>query len=168
MKAHNNPIALDYSFYDILTLNEKNQTILKSMQALRTRCLDPGLYMKYLVNWLKNFRLKQIILIDGELLRTNPVRTMNNLQRRLVKSGDFLDYKQNLRYNKEKGFFCQIVDYKKNATKCLGESKGRTYAPLDLKSKIYLNDFYKKPNLRFYRFLKARSLPIPIWIKLLS
>lgn len=80
MKFHNDKIANNFSFYEILTLNTTNSSVISAMQKLRLRCLEPGLYAKHLKNWLKQFSSKQIFLVDGDLLKRKPHLVMNQLQ----------------------------------------------------------------------------------------
>lgn len=165
MKAHNDSIALKYKFYDILKLKETNKTILERMNSLRQRCIESGFYFKHLLNWLNHFPLRNIHLVDGELLKANPPESMNRLQKQLkVRSEEQIDYKNLLRFNPKKGFFCKVVGSKNNLTKCLGAGKGRKYEPIDTESESYLNELYKEPNANFLRLLKKRSLKIPLWL----
>ncbi len=76
MRFHNDDIALSYSFYDVITLNETNKTVLDRMKKLRERCIEPGIYYKHFLNWLKHFTPKQFFLIDGDKLRYNPFDTL--------------------------------------------------------------------------------------------
>jgi hypothetical protein len=165
MKFHKNEIAINYSFYDVLILNETNKTILKSMQELRSRCIEPGIYIKHIFEWLKYFKLNQLYMIDGQLLKSKPHQCLNNLQRDFMKLDTFLDYEPLLKYNKKKGFYCPIIDTKKNLTKCLGSSKGRKYPLIDPKSKEYLKNLYNDANLKLFNFLTAKSIEVPIWLK---
>jgi heparan sulfate N-deacetylase/N-sulfotransferase NDST2 len=77
MKAHNDSIAVNFSFYDVISLNVTvNQTVYEKMKKLRERCLDPGLYYKHFLNWLKHFSYKQFFLVDGDKLKHDPYETM--------------------------------------------------------------------------------------------
>ena len=76
----------------------------------------------------------------------------------------FVDYKFLLKFSKKKGFFCPF-DTKKNATKCLGPSKGRKYAQIDAKSELFLKNFYKEPNKKFSNFLIKHAYSMPLWYK---
>lgn len=160
-RFHNDTIATKYSFYDVLQLRTKNATELVQMKFLRYKCLDPGLYSKHLKNWLKNFSSKQLVLVDGDLLKTKPYDCLNNLQKELslpIK----IDYRKILKFSKKKGFYCSFVN---NRMKCLGQSKGRYYAPLDLNSSKYLYNFYKNSNRDLYLLLRKYSFNIPGWLK---
>lgn len=76
MKFHNDSIALNYSFYDVITLNASNQTVLDDLKKLRDRCVDPGLYHKHFSNWLKYFSSSQFFFVDGDKLRYDPYETL--------------------------------------------------------------------------------------------
>jgi heparan sulfate N-deacetylase/N-sulfotransferase NDST2 len=158
MRYHNDAIAINFSFYDILTLNiqknnKVNKTVLNEMKKLRNRCLDPGLYYKHLMIWLKHFTPKQIIVIDGKNLTYQPVKILNELQT-FLNVDYYLDYKNLLKYNKRKGFFCVKTS---SVVKCLGSSKGKKYPKLDDLSQGYLNHFYNESNKKFHTLLKRLS-----------
>lgn len=158
MKSHNDKTAFQFSFYEILMLNSSNQSIRSQMKSLRTRCLDSGLYSKHLKNWLKYFTSDQIIQVDGELLRRQPYKCLNDLQKKLGLETE-IDFKKMLKYNKKKGFYCV------NGTKCLGQSKGRQYPALDLKSKTYLVNFYRDSNRKLLNLFKKYAYSVPTWLK---
>ena len=164
VKFHNDKIANKYSFYDILTLNETDVILIKEMNHLRARCLEPGLYFKHILNWLHYFGTNQLIHVDGELLRIKPFQCLNDLQKRIPQIDVFVDYKFLLKFNKKKGFFCPF-DRQKNVTKCLGSSKGRKYDKIDPVSEIFLKNFYKEPNKKFFNFLIKHSYSMPLWYK---
>ena len=165
MRAHNDSIALRYKFYEILQLRETNRTIVKDMKALRERCIGSGFYFKHLLNWFSSFPVKNIHSVDGELLKANPSQSMNLLQKQLnVSSEDHIDYKDLLKYNAKKGFFCKVINSENNLTKCLGPGKGRKYNQIDKKSEIYLNKIYEESNSKFLKLLKKRNFTIPIWL----
>ena len=105
MKSHNDTTAIKFSFYEILTLNSSNHSIRSQMKSLRNRCLNPGHYYKHLKNWLKYFPSNQIIPVDGDLLRSQPYKCLNDLQIKLgLLANQAIDYKQILKYNKKKGY----------------------------------------------------------------
>jgi hypothetical protein len=76
----------------------------------------------------------------------------------------FFNYKKIIKYNKKKKFFC-IHEIKINRIKCLGASKGRIYSPMDEKSRIYLNEFYKNANKIFLKLLNKYKYHVPNWLK---
>ncbi|CAF0820411.1 unnamed protein product [Brachionus calyciflorus] len=137
MRAHNDRIAIKYTFYEVLNLEVKSED-LEMTKQLRLRCLDPGEYAKYLRKWLSYFKKSQILLLDGELLKTNP----NS-------------------YDSKKKFFCLFVHGRR---KCLGSGKGRKYEPIDFKSIEYLNNYFNDSNFEFFKLIKKYSMDIPIWL----
>jgi heparan sulfate N-deacetylase/N-sulfotransferase NDST2 len=52
-----------------------------------------------------------------------------------------------------------------NGTKCLGQSKGRQYPDMDLKSKTYLTNFYEDSNRKLLNLHKKYAFNIPLWLK---
>uniref|UniRef100_T1K1D0 [heparan sulfate]-glucosamine N-sulfotransferase n=1 Tax=Tetranychus urticae TaxID=32264 RepID=T1K1D0_TETUR len=48
-RSHHDPVALNYSFYEVITADEKAP---KHLRSLRNRCLNPGCYATYLEKWI--------------------------------------------------------------------------------------------------------------------
>ncbi|XP_041774237.1 bifunctional heparan sulfate N-deacetylase/N-sulfotransferase [Anopheles merus] len=159
IKAHGDPIANNYSFYQVITASEAEP---KALRDLRNRCLNPGKYAQHLERWLACYPPQQLYIIDGEQLKTNPVTVMNDLQR-FLKLPPF-DYSRHLRFDNKKGFYCQVVSDNRN--KCLGKSKGRQYPPMDDRSAKMLQKYYRIHNQALVKLLKKLgSRPIPQWLK---
>ncbi|XP_037879699.1 bifunctional heparan sulfate N-deacetylase/N-sulfotransferase [Glossina fuscipes] len=159
-RAHSDAIANNYSFYQVITAAD---TAPKALRDLRNRCLNPGKYAQYLERWLSYYTAQQLHIIDGEQLRLNPVDVMNDLQR-FLKIQPAFDYSNRLRYDIKKGFYCQIVNEKRN--KCLGKSKGRQYPPMDERSAKLLQRYYLSHNTALVKLMKKLGArPIPQWLK---
>jgi heparan sulfate N-deacetylase/N-sulfotransferase NDST2 len=56
-RAHKSSIALNFSFYDVITANEKSPKLLRE---LRNRCLNPGTYAQHLERWLSYYSPQQV------------------------------------------------------------------------------------------------------------
>ena len=95
MRHHNDFAANHYDFYQVITANESSS---KELKRLRNRCLFPGKYATYLEKWLAVYPLQQVIILNGDDLKKNPVDTLNDLQKAL-KIYPFIDYRSRLRYN---------------------------------------------------------------------
>jgi hypothetical protein len=67
-----------------------------SLSLIVIRCLNPGKYSQHLERWLSYYPPQQLHIIDGDQLRSNPVETMNELQRFLKIQPPF-DYSTHLR-----------------------------------------------------------------------
>lgn len=105
-RSHNDTAAVSHSFYEVITA--KNFST-KQLRTLRNRALNPGCYANHLERWLGYFDHEQLILLDGDELRTNPVAVMSQLQAKLNLEPR-LDYARHLRYVPKKGFFCQLLN----------------------------------------------------------
>ncbi|XP_049299310.1 bifunctional heparan sulfate N-deacetylase/N-sulfotransferase [Anopheles funestus] len=159
IKAHGDPIANNYSFYQVITASDAEP---KALRDLRNRCLNPGKYAQHLERWLACYPQQQLYIIDGEQLKSNPVTVMNDLQR-FLKLPPY-DYSRHLRFDNKKGFYCQVVSDNRN--KCLGKSKGRQYPPMDDRSAKMLQKYYRIHNQALVKLLKKLgSRPIPQWLK---
>jgi heparan sulfate N-deacetylase/N-sulfotransferase NDST2 len=160
MKAHEDPAAMQHSFYEVLRAN-KSQT---DLYHLKQKCLDPGKYFQHLKKWLKVFSPLDFYIIDGDLFRLSPHVCLNDLQSFLQVNATYrLEYKNVLRFNKKKNFSCYLL--KNGQEKCLGASKGRKYEKMDSQSMAFLSSYYSDWNKNLYRLLKFYDFTIPIWLK---
>jgi hypothetical protein len=132
------------------------------MRTLRKRCLDPGIYHKHLIRWLGHFRAKQIFIVDGDLLKTNPSKILLNLQKFLHLT-EIIDYKNYLNFDKRKGFFCLVN--KKSQKNCLGPSKGRKYDKMDSATRDFLENYFLNYNKQLHNLLMKHDFDIPMWLK---
>ena len=68
----------------------------EELSSISHRCLNPGTYAKHLERWLDYFSASQLLIIDGEQLRIDPVLVMNNLQK-FLEIEPFYNYTEHLR-----------------------------------------------------------------------
>uniref|UniRef100_A0A1B6I4Z3 [heparan sulfate]-glucosamine N-sulfotransferase n=2 Tax=Homalodisca liturata TaxID=320908 RepID=A0A1B6I4Z3_9HEMI len=159
-RVHRDPIALNYSFYDIISASD---TAPKVLRDLRNRCLNPGKYAQHLERWLTYYSPQQLHIIDGDQLRSNPIQVMDSLQK-FLKITPYFDYSTHLRYDPKKGFFCQVLN--DDHTKCLGKSKGRLYQQMDDRSNKLLQRYYLSHNTALVKLLKRLGIrTVPQWLK---
>ena len=78
MRAHNDPTALNYNFSQVIQATP--QSLDKKLLSLRDHCLSPGRYHIHLSRWLKYYSYKQIFLVDGDELTSNPAVVMDRVQ----------------------------------------------------------------------------------------
>ncbi|BET01250.1 Heparan sulfate N-deacetylase [Nesidiocoris tenuis] len=163
MRSHQDPVALNYSFYDVITASD---TAPKVLRDLRNRCLNPGRYSQHLERWLLYYPQQQLHIIDGEQLRINPVEIMDQLQK-FLKIVPQYEYSTHLRYDPKKGFFCQVKSSAQgDATACLGKSKGRIYPPMEQRAYKFLQRFYLSHNTALVKLMKKLGLrTVPQWLK---
>ncbi|KAH3872367.1 bifunctional heparan sulfate N-deacetylase/N-sulfotransferase-like [Dreissena polymorpha] len=159
MRAHKDPVALNYTFQDLITAPD---TAPREVRTLRNRCLNPGEYYEHLDRWLEYFSSKQIHIIDGESLKDDPIEVMDNVQK-FIGVQNYLNYSTVLRFDSKKGFFCQMLSTSKN--KCLGSSKGRVYPSMDEETEKYLQTYYFKHNTQLVQLLEKLKISIPKWLK---
>lgn len=160
MRVHKDPIALNYSFYDVISATD---TAPKVLRDLRNRCLNPGKYSQHLERWLQYYSPQQLHIIDGEQLRSNPIEVMDHLQK-FLKITPLYDYSSHLRYDIKKGFFCQVMSH--DRTKCLGKSKGRAYPQMEERAYKLLQRYYLSHNTALVKLLKRLGLrSVPQWLK---
>ncbi|XP_002739829.1 bifunctional heparan sulfate N-deacetylase/N-sulfotransferase-like [Saccoglossus kowalevskii] len=159
MRAHADPTALNYSFFEVVSALEGAP---KAVRDLQNRCLRPGMYAEHLDRWLSYYPPNQLLILDGELLKNDPVSVMNKVQRYL-KIKPFYNYEQHLKFDSKKGFYCQILPEGK--TKCLGKSKGRNYPIMDSQSQKFLQQYYKQHNIELFKLLSRLGQQLPEWLQ---
>ena len=67
MRAHEDSVALQYSFYEVVTAKDEAP---RALRDLRHRCLNPGLYSQHLERWLDYYKEEQVRLELYYLVRT--------------------------------------------------------------------------------------------------
>ncbi|XP_028337387.1 bifunctional heparan sulfate N-deacetylase/N-sulfotransferase 2 isoform X3 [Physeter macrocephalus] len=158
-RAHGDPVALNYTFYQVISASSHAPLALRSLQD---RCLVPGYYSTHLQRWLTYYPSGQLLIVDGQELRTNPAASMESIQKFLGIT-PFLNYTRTLRFDEDKGFWCQGLEGGK--TRCLGKSKGRKYPDMDTESRLFLMDFFRNHNLELSKLLSRLGQPVPSWLR---
>ncbi|ELK07598.1 Bifunctional heparan sulfate N-deacetylase/N-sulfotransferase 4 [Pteropus alecto] len=124
-RSHGDPAALRFDFHEVVTTGQQAPP---DLLALQRTCLVPGWYAAHLERWLAYFAASQLLIIDGQQLRSSPAAVMDETQKFLGVTPHY-NYSRALTFDPQKGFWCQLLDGGK--TKCLGKSKGRKYPPMD-------------------------------------
>nr|XP_048282435.1 bifunctional heparan sulfate N-deacetylase/N-sulfotransferase 2 isoform X4 [Myodes glareolus] len=158
-RAHGDPVALNYTFYQVISASSQAPLVLRSLQS---RCLVPGYYSTHLQRWLTYYPSGQLLIVDGQELRINPATSMETIQKFLGIT-PFLNYTRTLRFDEDKGFWCQGLEGGK--TRCLGKSKGRRYPDMDTESRLFLTDFFRNHNLELSKLLIRLGQPAPLWLR---
>uniref|UniRef100_A0A673UWW8 Bifunctional heparan sulfate N-deacetylase/N-sulfotransferase 1 n=1 Tax=Suricata suricatta TaxID=37032 RepID=A0A673UWW8_SURSU len=104
----------------------------------------------------------QILVLDGKLLRTEPAKVMDTVQKFLGVTNT-IDYHKTLAFDPKKGFWCQLLEGGK--TKCLGKSKGRKYPEMDLDSRAFLKDYFRDHNVELSKLLYKMGQTLPTWLR---
>ncbi|KAM6986631.1 bifunctional heparan sulfate N-deacetylase/N-sulfotransferase 1b [Aplochiton taeniatus] len=158
-RAHDDPTALRYTFHDVITAPRDAPVRLR---VLQNRCLIPGWYATHLDRWLTHYHQNQILVLDGQVLRTEPAAVMDKIQKFLGLTNT-LNYHKILAFDPKKGFWCQLMDGGK--TRCLGKSKGRRYPDMDADSRAFLRDHYSDHNIELSKLLYKMGQPLPSWLR---
>nr|KAF6481204.1 N-deacetylase and N-sulfotransferase 4 [Molossus molossus] len=158
-RSHEDPAALRFNFYDVITTGEWAPADLRTLQR---RCLVPGWYAVHIERWLAHFATSQLLIIDGQQLRADPAAVMDEVQRFLGVTPHY-NYSEALTFDPQKGFWCQLLEGGK--TKCLGKSKGRKYPPMDPESRAFLSGYYRAHNVELSKLLHRLGQPLPAWLR---
>ncbi|XP_016142573.1 bifunctional heparan sulfate N-deacetylase/N-sulfotransferase 1-like isoform X2 [Sinocyclocheilus grahami] len=156
-RAHADPAALKYSFHDVITASHNAPV---KLQVLQKRCLAPGWYATHLSRWLEHYHHDQILVVDGQTLKTDPASVMEKIQTFLGLENQ-VDYHKTLAFDPKKGFWCQLLDGGK--TKCLGKSKGPRYP--DKQSQVFLRKYYRDGNIQLSKLLYKMGQVLPGWLR---
>uniref|UniRef100_A0A8C9AXZ9 [heparan sulfate]-glucosamine N-sulfotransferase n=1 Tax=Phocoena sinus TaxID=42100 RepID=A0A8C9AXZ9_PHOSS len=158
-RSHEDPAALRFNFYEVITTAHWAPSDLKTLQR---RCLLPGWYAVHIERWLTYFATSQLLIIDGQQLRSDPVTVMDEVQKFLGVTPHY-NYSEALTFDPQKGFWCQLLEGGK--TKCLGKSKGRKYPPMDPESRTFLSNYYRDHNVELSKLLHRLGQPLPSWLR---
>ncbi|XP_012510524.1 PREDICTED: bifunctional heparan sulfate N-deacetylase/N-sulfotransferase 4 [Propithecus coquereli] len=158
-RSHEDPAALRFNFYEVITTGHWAASDLKTLQR---RCLVPGWYAVHIERWLAYFATSQLLIIDGQQLRSDPATVMDEVQKFLGVTPHY-NYSEALTFDPQKGFWCQLLEGGK--TKCLGKSKGRKYPPMDPESRTFLSNYYRDHNVELSKLLHRLGQPLPSWLR---
>ncbi|NXI33124.1 NDST3 sulfotransferase, partial [Sterrhoptilus dennistouni] len=158
-RSHEDPAALKFSFYQVITAGPRAPS---ELRALQKRCLAPGWYATHIERWLTYFPPYQLLIIDGQQLRSDPATVMDEVQKFLGVSPHY-NYSEALTFDSHKGFWCQLLEEGK--TKCLGKSKGRKYPPMDSECRAFLSSYYRDHNVELSKLLHKLGQPLPSWLR---
>ncbi|NWY00853.1 NDST4 sulfotransferase, partial [Nothoprocta ornata] len=158
-RSHEDPAALKFNFYEVIT---SGQWAPSEIRTLQKRCLTPGWYAIHIERWLAHYPASQLLIIDGQQLRSDPASVMDEVQKFLGVSPHY-NYSEALTFDPQKGFWCQLLEGGK--TKCLGKSKGRKYPPMDQESRAFLSSYYRDHNVELSKLLHRLGQPLPSWLR---
>ncbi|XP_032080375.1 bifunctional heparan sulfate N-deacetylase/N-sulfotransferase 4 [Thamnophis elegans] len=158
-RSHEDSTALKFNFYEVIASNDGAPSELKGLQK---KCLIPGWYAVHIERWLKYFPSSQLLIIDGQQLRSDPAATMDGVQKFLSVAPHY-NYSDALTFDPQKGFWCQLLDGGK--IKCLGKNKGRKYPPMDQESRAFLSNYYRDHNVELSKLLHRLGQPLPSWLR---
>ncbi|EYC18898.1 hypothetical protein Y032_0026g1437 [Ancylostoma ceylanicum] len=141
-------------YYNKLELNKtlpifEKEAFLSGSDRINTdyKPVRNSLYDLHMANWLRYFSMEQILLVNGDVFRGNPINELRRVE-------TFLDLPHSITsdqliFNERKGFFC-FLKTPKSRVKCLGNSKGRPHReiPDDVIAKLRAN--FKEHNMRFF------------------
>uniref|UniRef100_A0A8B9R8I9 [heparan sulfate]-glucosamine N-sulfotransferase n=1 Tax=Anas platyrhynchos TaxID=8839 RepID=A0A8B9R8I9_ANAPL len=158
-RSHEDPAALKFNFYEVITSGHWAPSEIRTLQK---RCLTPGWYAVHIERWLTHYPASQLLIIDGQQLRSDPATVMDEVQKFLGVSPHY-NYSEALTFDPQKGFWCQLLEGGK--TKCLGKSKGRKYPPMDQESRAFLSSYYRDHNVELSKLLHRLGQPLPSWLR---
>ncbi|RLV96725.1 hypothetical protein DV515_00012508 [Chloebia gouldiae] len=158
-RSHEDPAALRFNFYEVISCGPWAPP---EIRALQKRCLAPGWYALHIQRWLSHFPASQLLIVDGQQLRSDPATVMDEVQKFLGVSPHY-NYSEALTFDPQKGFWCQLLEGGK--TKCLGKSKGRKYPPMDRESRAFLSSYYREHNVELSKLLHRLGQPLPSWLR---
>ncbi|KAF6306739.1 N-deacetylase and N-sulfotransferase 4 [Rhinolophus ferrumequinum] len=158
-RSHEDPAALRFNFYEVITTGHWAPSDLKTLQR---KCLVPGWYAVHIERWLTYFAASQLLIIDGQQLRSDPATVMDEVQKFLGVTPHY-NYSEALTFDPQKGFWCQLLEGGK--TKCLGKSKGRKYPPMGPEARSFLSTYYRQHNVELSKLLHRLGQPLPAWLR---
>ncbi|KAL1023953.1 hypothetical protein UPYG_G00049480 [Umbra pygmaea] len=148
---------LRFSFYDVISAGQGAPTELRSLQ---NHCLTPGRYSTHLGRWLLHYSANQLLILDGQQLRTDPTAVMDEVQRFLGVS--HFNYSQTILSEQQKSSWCHQMEG--GLTRCLG-SKEQKYPVMEPEARSFLSMYYRQHNIDLSTLLHRLGQPLPSWLR---
>ncbi|XP_078000537.1 heparan sulfate glucosamine 3-O-sulfotransferase 1-like [Glandiceps talaboti] len=129
-------------------------SVLDTNGALVTanKLISTGVYIKHLQNWLHVFPSKQIHIVDGEVLKTDPSVELQSLETFLNITKFFT--RDSFYFDKKKGFYC----LHKPKELCLVSGKGRHHPNVRQEILDKLKEYYLPFNNQLEEISKLQNL----------
>ncbi|XGW07375.1 hypothetical protein V3C99_010508 [Haemonchus contortus] len=114
-----------------------------------------SLYDVHMANWLRYFSMEQILVVNGDVFRGNPINELRRVETFLGLPHKITN--DQLIFNERKGFFC-FRQSPRTRVKCLGSTKGRPHRDIadDIVAKLRRN--LQPHNLRFFSLVNRTFL----------
>ena len=112
------------------------------------KIIKDSTYDKSILEYLKYFTLDQILIIDSDELRYNPVKVLQKVE-------DFLGLAHYITpdmfvWNEDKGYYCIKTDLSETGMACYPPGRGKQLVDINPQTKAILADYYKPRNKIFY------------------
>ena len=104
--------------------------------------------------WLQYFDRRQILVVDGDLLKGDPYAVIHQMEEFL--GVDQVVTRANFYFNETKGFFCKRKT--EDATICMSSQKGRYHPEIDPVISNKLHEYFKPHNDRFEQLTRRKFL----------
>ena len=110
--------------------------------------MNMSYYDTLLENWLQYFRIEQIHVVDGDVLRKSPLQELKKIEQFLNIEPYF--HKKHFYLNTIRGMFC-ISKPRFGQEKCLKNGKGRKHPKVNETVLQIVRDILRPHNQRFYK-----------------
>ena len=151
------PIARLYSAYTFKGQYEESfdKLVIKALknkkQKLYSRLLNKSIYDESMERWLKVFNLSQILIIEHNEFKQDPVSVLVKVEK-FLGLGHYISSDM-FAYNAETGFQCIRSNLTTTGMSCYASNRGRPQAPISREIKSKLTDYFKPKNERFFRII---------------
>ena len=127
---------------------------------IQNKCLFSGFYYKHLEPWLKEFTLKQLLIIDADKFMLNTHEYLFRIQN-FFQLKKVIDYSQSLVRNKKTSMLCLT---KGSVEKCFDHIEYNTNDNIDQNSYSFLKQFYFASNKILASLLNDHGYEVPLWL----
>ncbi|XP_057682367.1 heparan sulfate glucosamine 3-O-sulfotransferase 3A1-like [Corythoichthys intestinalis] len=135
----------DIPSFESLTFKNRTTGLIETSWS----AIQIGIYAKHLDNWLQHFPMKQILIVSGERLISDPAGELSRVQNFLGLKSIITD--KHFYFNQTKGFPCLKKAEGSSKPHCLGKTKGRTHPEIRPEVVRRLRAFYRPLNMKFYQ-----------------
>ena len=133
------------SFSDVVLTADKNRLRRQIMH------IQHSVYDSSMENWLKYFNISQILTIESNELKHNPVSVLHKIER-FLGIGQYIASEM-FQYNSEKGFYCIRSNLTSTGMACFASDRGRSQKTIPEKTMKILKQYFKRRNKNFFKLI---------------
>ena len=148
------PIARLYSAYTFNGPYEESfdKFVIKALKNKKdSRLLNMSIYDESMERWLKVFNLSQILIIEHNEFKQDPVSVLVRVEK-FLGLGHYITSDM-FAYNAVTGFQCIRSKLTTTGMSCYASNRGRRQRPISREIKSKLADYFKPKNERFFRII---------------
>ena len=152
------PIARAYSSYSFFSRKSShgktfsdNVITERNEVNKQVRHVKNSVYDSSMKHWLKYFNLSQILIIESNEFKLNPVSVLNKIEQ-FLGIGHYITSDM-FKHNSDKGFYCIKSNLTSTGMACFASNRGRAQENIPQETMAILNKYFKRRNKQFFKLI---------------